>query len=110
VAMCVCPRGWHLPSKTEFEQLIEYVEELDNMTVSSYIQLIEGGKTGLNVVLSGRYRNNFYENIDINTYFCTSSKDYLENKWFLNMFSQNKNAFFYFGKSNEALSVRCVKN
>ena len=104
----VCPRGWHLPTKAEFDILIETVE---NGVNNAYEQLIDKGPSGFEGLLGGRLNSSdiFYD-LNVNGGYWTTSKDYLEHVWYLNMYSEKKNAFFYFSKDIVGLSVRCVKN
>lgn len=47
----VCPSGWHLPSKSEFEKLINNYAALDQTVC---FDLMEGGKSGFSALLGGR--------------------------------------------------------
>ncbi len=104
----VCPRGWHVPSKEEFQILID---EIENGIHNAYEQLLLNGTSGFDAVLGGCFtESNTYYDINVNGYYWTSSKDYLDHIWYLNLYSENNNAFFYFKKEMNALSVRCLKN
>jgi len=107
-AMRACPRGWHLPSKIEFEVLLENVG--DGLT-NPYNQLINKESSGFGALLGGRLNGtDKFKDLNINGFFWTSTKDYLEHIWYLNLYSENNNAFFYFTKDDVGLSVRCLKN
>ena len=104
----VCPRGWHLPTKAEFEVL---VENLENGVNNAYELLITNGASGFNAVLGGRlYAQDKFYDINISGFYWTSTKNHLDHIWHLNLFSENNNAFFYFSKEFTGLSVRCLKN
>jgi len=107
LARRVCPRGWHLPTKEEFDDMLEV---LDNQINTTYSHLIAGGSSGFEALLSGRLRNNYFEEINQTTFFWTNSQDLFGNIWFLNLLKVNENAFFYFTKEDMALPVRCVRN
>lgn len=49
-AVAAAPKGWHLPSDAEWQQLIDFVGP------DSISRLMKGGDTGLNLTLSG-YRS-----------------------------------------------------
>lgn len=51
IARNVCPTGWHLPLKEEYEQLMEYLGDDDFLDD----KLFEGGASGFNASLSGAY-------------------------------------------------------
>lgn len=46
------PRGWHLPSKNEFDQLLSYLGGSGN---PAYQKLIEGGSSQFNVLFGGSF-------------------------------------------------------
>ncbi|OPZ97437.1 MAG: hypothetical protein BWY70_01504 [Bacteroidetes bacterium ADurb.Bin408] len=104
----VCPRGWHLPSRAEFEILIENTEQNGS---NAYIPLIKNGISGFDALLGGQLSSNdaFFD-LNANGYYWTVSQDYLEHIWYLNFYNENGNLFFYFSKNVKALSVRCLKN
>lgn len=104
----VCPRGWHLPTKAEYDVLVENVEDDVN---NAYTQLIDKGASGFNALLGGRLnKSDIFNGLNSDGVYWTSSKDYLEHVWYLNFYSENNNVFFYFSTDNVAVSVRCVKN
>jgi len=51
-ALIACPKGWHIPSDEEWQQLIEYLGG-DSLAVD---KILEGGSSGLNLTLAG-YRS-----------------------------------------------------
>ncbi len=51
-AMSVCPKGWHIPSDSEWQELITYLGG-DAVAIP---QLLQGGSSHLNLTLSG-YRS-----------------------------------------------------
>jgi uncharacterized protein (TIGR02145 family) len=55
-AMKVCPPGWHLPTKEEFETLIRYA---GTNGTRAYKELIPTGITGFDGVFGGFYRTKF---------------------------------------------------
>lgn len=104
----VCPRGWHLPSRAEFEILIENTEQNGS---NAYIPLIKNGISGFDALLGGQLNaNDAFFDINANGYYWTSSQDYLEHIWYLNFYNENGNLFFYFSKDVKGLSVRCLRN
>ena len=45
----VCPSGWHLPTREECDQLINYLGGSDQ----AFNKLIDGGSSGFNALLAG---------------------------------------------------------
>ena len=71
----VCPTGWHLPDKSEFQTLLNFI---NGCSSTNYKALIEGGTTNFNAQLSGLYTYKF-EGKNIETFFCPRhKKQYLQ--------------------------------
>ena len=51
-ALMACPKGWHIPSDGEWQQLIDYLGG-DSVAVD---KMLDGGSSGLNLTLAG-YRS-----------------------------------------------------
>jgi len=49
-AMSVCPEGWRLPSKSDFDELLKKV---GGNSSSSFNGLVDGGSSGFNALLGG---------------------------------------------------------
>jgi len=104
----VCPSGWHLPSKSEFDALLT---NLGGSGPNAYHALKEGGSSGFNALLGG-WRNNKGQFGDLGKYghwWC--STDYKTRVgWSLGMIpplevSHMRNTYKDWG-----FSVRCVKD
>lgn len=50
IAQTVCPNGWHLPSKTDFEDLLA---NFGGPGTTAYPDLITNGKSGMNLQFGG---------------------------------------------------------
>jgi uncharacterized protein (TIGR02145 family) len=99
----VCPTGWHLPSKSEFDQLINY---LGGMTIA-YTKLLQGGTSGFNAVSGGMH--DYDGNFAVNGAFF-----WFSDRLFVNL-STTPQAISWSEPVapiswNRAFSVRCVKN
>jgi len=80
-AKAVCPEGWHLPSKAEFETL---VKNYDGLGYKSYIALNEKGESGFNSLNGGaRSIDEEFYGIDGYGEYWTSTKGENEKAWFL---------------------------
>lgn len=110
----ICPNGWHIPSPAEFETLKSNVggdgNKLKKVGVGS------GGGAGTNAsgftaLLAGWYRYDGPEFVgfywrDLNGYFWSS-----ELPTFMNLNSTHNGISISMGYStNEAFSIRCIKN
>jgi uncharacterized protein (TIGR02145 family) len=122
-AMNVCPQGWHLPSKAEWEVLAKALGGEDiagavmKNTNDEYKDLSGTNNRGINALLGG-YRNSsgFYHLTSEGGWWCstkssTSSvyKISLYNSLYKNL--QTKVNFYTTSDLNETgLSVRCIKD
>jgi len=107
-AIKVCPSGWHLPSKTEFDVLLAAVGGSGN---NAYFALKEGGSSGFSGVLGG-YRSNKGEfgNIGQFGHWWASTVFRKRTGWSLGImpplqFSHMRNTY-----RDWAFSVRCIKD
>ncbi len=101
----VCPSGWHLPTKEEFETLFNNFEK-------PYKELIDGGNSGFAALLGGyRYVSGGFDDHGANAYFW-SSTPYDDGKaYYMYMGSFDSNAYLYnyFSKIC-GFSVRCFRD
>ena len=132
----VCPDGWHIPSKTEWEVLANELK--DNINVNAGASNLAGGcdwKTstdygydpgfyyhplrnvsGFNALPAGQYDLNYTDTIYMRykqAQFWTSSRDFLftqDQKYFYFYLSYGDSDFDFFSNQNDALSVRCLRN
>jgi uncharacterized protein (TIGR02145 family) len=107
-ALIVCPVGWHLPSKNDFEILLKNVGNEGN---NAYASLILDGKSGFSSILCG-YRKDYgaYSGLKENSDFwsCTEyEKDYA---WHLDILKKNKSVELFNNYKQLGMSVRCIKD
>jgi uncharacterized protein (TIGR02145 family) len=118
-ALSACPEGWHLPTNSEWEQLIEFLggETVAGgklkSTDSIYWNIPNEGATnesGFNA-LPGGYREYSGVFSYLNSYgFWYSATEYSSDyAWNRYLDSNNSNAFKYYSKEN-GFSVRCIKD
>ncbi len=104
-----CPRGWHLPSKSEFEILLSKVGGEGS---NAYHALKDGGSSGFSALFGGwRYfSGNFYYIGSIGYWW--SSTEYGTNlAWYLGMYSYFQDASMYYNNYKEnGFSVRCLQD
>jgi len=109
MAKNVCPIGWHLPSKEEFETLLQNFGGSD--TKSSYKALIPSGNSGFSVLFAGFSVKSRFSQNGKETAFWSSSEDGKKIAWTLSAASITQIAGIYsFFNKNSGLSVRCIKD
>jgi len=99
-AQGICPDGWHLPSETDWNALIDNISTVDKE--------IPNIKAALNLQYAGFYNNGF-NNIDASVSFWTST-EVNDNALKLYFHKSLSKAFSYHEKKSNAISVRCVKH
>ena len=69
------PRGWHLPSKSEFDQLLS---NLGGSGRPAYQKLVEGGSSKFNVLFGGTHSNDgYFATLGSQAWFWSSSGNLL---------------------------------
>ena len=106
----VCPSGWHLPSKNEFETLLSnYGGSSDSK--ANYTALIPSGESGFSASFGGwRFNNGNYYYIGSYGYFWSSSTKDGTNAWKLYIYSYYEKAFMGYDGKSWGFSVRCVQD
>jgi len=115
-AKTISPAGWHLPSKQEFQDLLDSIGGNDE---ELYHHLLTGGKSGFNVLLTGSHREEYgrrgkHASLWSSTLWWFSSMlGISENPWRLT-FGTHKGKFYaqigHGAESECGFNVRCVKN
>ena len=107
-AMKVCPSGWHLPSKEEFDVLLIAVGGSGN---NAYFALIEGGSSGFSGLLGGfRSDKGEYANIGQFGYYWATTGFRKSSGWSLGIMPPLKFAHMRNTKHYFFFSVRCLKD
>lgn len=111
------PVGWHLPSKQEYQNLLDSLGGSDE---ELFYLLVEGGKSGFNGLLTGSYQEVYggkggMGNFWSSTLWWFSSFGISENPWRLCIAKGNERhkPFAQIGHSAESdcgFNVRCIKN
>jgi uncharacterized protein (TIGR02145 family) len=118
-AIKVCPEGWRLPDKQDYDLLIKYLG--DSSTVA-YKSIIVDGNSGFTALLGGIREMNgasisqFYKG-----FYWTSQESDNGNPWFLLVDKSSQKAYLTYdtrykyakimnSTDDWALSVRCIKN
>ena len=107
-AQSVCPVGWHLPSKSEFETLLKNVKA---MSKNAYSALIKGGKSGFSAILGGWIGSGgYFYFINSGGVFRSSSQNGEKSAWYLSIFSGSTEAGIDSGMKDWGFSVRCIED
>ena len=110
-AINVCPDGWRLPSKEDFETLLNNFGGAENWNYKNYIALVSDEASGFSAYFGGLLdASGNYDGIGRSGYFLSSSQDDLENIWYLNVNSHFESAGMDIYKKNMGFSVRCIKD
>jgi len=104
----VCPDGWHLPSKSEFETLLNrYGGEGEQ----AYTALIRGGSSGFSALFGGsRSSDGTFSYLGNYGYFWSSSENNSRSAWTLGVSSYGKRAYVSYGYKSWGFSVRCLQD
>ena len=114
VAQKVCPIGWHLPSKIEYDALLSYVGEGD--AEKAYKALIVGGGSGFNALMGGFDLGKFTGKTAVGAFW--SSTEIERNgavplnvsKYYGKAFTSSNIKKFVPAAKSLLLSVRCIKD
>lgn len=106
----ICPSGWHLPSKEEFETLLN---NFGGSGEAAYKALLTGGSSGFSALFSGGQDTS----IVMIAPFWSSSLSFLEEaeedikvQWALYIKSRYSKAYIRYECSIYGFSVRCLKD
>jgi uncharacterized protein (TIGR02145 family) len=107
-AQNICPAGWHLPTKEEFEILIT---NTGNNNDSAYFNLIHIGTTTFSARFGGycNDQGDFF-NMNRSAHFWSASTGDDIFGWGLDIDSDEKAAWMLSRNRFWGLSVRCLKN
>lgn len=107
-AQRVCPDGWHLPSKSEFETLLDNV---GNDEKQRYLALKKGGNSGFSALFGGS-RNSAGGFYFLGSYggFWSSSESTSGRAWGLDVSGDLKEASMSYYSESWGFSVRCLQD
>lgn len=114
----VCPAGWHLPSKSEFNSLVSSVEGTSvaakNLKSTSGWRLNQNGvnKYGFNGLPAGNYESavNSFDNLSISTGYWAMTEADADYAYYLGLNYQVESSTPVTGRKRNGFSIRCVKN
>jgi len=110
----ICPRGWHLPTRDEIENLRTSVNNDGN-------SLKDRGRgtgwgvgtntTGFSILMAGlRETNGDFGRMGLNTYFWSSSQESPTQTYYLGLNSFMNDIFIHIYYYRNSFSIRCLKD
>ncbi len=115
----ICPNGWHLPSKSDWEKLINYLggEKIAGGKLKSLWGWKKPNNDATNsskfTIFPGGYRyseeKKFYSQ-ERNAFFWTSTIDNKDYAWYCRLFYKNGKILLDSGNRKNGFSVRCIKD
>ena len=108
----VCPTGWHLPTYTEWRELVLAV---GGFSVASRNLGVAGTKTRVNSnctlcdVTTVEYKDDYKFSALLNAQYWTSTEDDIYRAYYLNLSSDSDAAALDYDLKRNRFSVRCVK-
>ncbi len=109
----ICPDGWHIPTKEEYETLQTHVGNqatklIDENAKSGYTYTNETGFSALFAGYRDRTNGGFYT-ININTDFWSSTQSVINTAHYMYLNFNGSNVFFNNASKYAGFSVRCMK-
>lgn len=107
-AKTACPSGWRLPSKNDFETLLNSVISYNS---TAYVSLKEGGNSKFNAPFGG-WRSNegsFSSNGDYGLWW-SSSEGETNMAWCMRLHRDYQNSPLYVNQKGHGFSVRCLQD
>jgi len=110
----ICPTGWHIPTKAEFETLKVSVGNDGNKLKGEGQGTGSGVGTntsGFSALLAGfRYSNGPFDGLGYNTTFWSSSEYSAADAYYLTLWNVGSNIYVYDGYKDYGFSVRCLED
>ena len=107
-AKSVAPKGWHLPTKTEWETLYQ---SQGGHAKEDYEHLKTGGSSGFEALFGGwRYVRGAFNSLGASAHFWSDTAENETHAWHFKMGAYSHNAEFEKGEKGLGLSVRFFKD
>lgn len=111
-AMRACPEGWHLPSKEEFNNLLNAAGSSDKERFKNLCAIEWEGKDslGFKALPAGLHIGFDYSNFGFGSYFWSSTECRAYGNEAYHLIIEPDEAILTDGSENSAYSVRCIKD
>lgn len=108
-AIKAAPPGWHLPSKEEWETLIQSFGGIDSV---AFAQMIQGGESGFNALttIGSRDESGAYLSVGTGAYFWSSTTDGDKDAWYCVISKFRKKVHLVSRRMTDGFPVRCIKD
>jgi uncharacterized protein (TIGR02145 family) len=103
------PAGWHLPSKEEWEVLINSFGGIDSI---NYEQMIQGGGSGFDAMTNtgSRDESGAYSTVGKGAYFWSSTPDGEKDAWYCVISKRTKKVSMISRRITDGFPIRCIKD
>lgn len=103
------PHGWHLPSKEEWETMINHFGGIDSI---AFTQLLQGGASGFNALpgVGSRDESGNYLSIGKGAYFWSSDEDGAKDAWYCVISKNRQKVHMVSRRMTDGFPVRCIKD
>jgi uncharacterized protein (TIGR02145 family) len=111
----ICPTGWHIPTKAEFDTLAAAVRNNSNSLKAVGEGTGNGAGTdssGFSALLAGsRYYDGDFANLGYSTFFWSSTEyDATNNAYYMDLWSNGSGISMYLYVKGNGFSIRCLKD
>lgn len=107
-ARSIVPKGWHLPSKEEWESLMKFLGGKDKEV---YEQMKPGGESGFEGLFSGwRFVRGAFNSLGASGYYWTATEESDKKAWFVKMSAYKNRVEIDKGDKGLGLSVRLFRD
>ncbi|MEA3505269.1 MAG: FISUMP domain-containing protein [Bacteroidota bacterium] len=103
----ICPEGWHIPSETEWQTMVEYLG--GNFVAGEKMKI--NGTSGFDALMGGgRNTSGSFSDLNLYGYFWSSSELNDEKAWQIHISNDLNGVFYNYQQKNVGNSIRCIKN
>jgi uncharacterized protein (TIGR02145 family) len=107
-AKTIAPKGWHLPTKAEWETLYSY---LGGDTKKVYEQIKVGGESGFDSVFGGeRYTRGAYNSLKASAHYWSETSENEKETWQFKVGAYHETAGLEKADPGYGLSIRLFRN
>jgi uncharacterized protein (TIGR02145 family) len=114
-AQGICPEGWHIPTRAEFETLTNFAghpKKLVRQDQPETFFFTPTNETGFSAIYAGNrnYNDGGFGGLGVSTNFWSSTEDGSNNAYNMHLNYSFTSAFYYTFDKNFGFSVRCIKD
>jgi len=110
----ICPEGWHIPTYTEFQSLIDKVSFFEKSLIArgQGIHIDAGTLTsGFSALLAGnRFSDGYFRSLGVATALWSSAGSYATGAYHLDLNYRGYRGYLSTSRKTRGFSVRCLKD